>query len=339
MDTQHIKQMMQTTTIYDVLTRAVIPTSIAICANDGGEIVEMDLPFENGFGGYIMNPNIGRKVWDALGDKLSANEKSCPNAVTGNKFITLRLDGLNFSSVTSRLKNMNVFEKGYSKTFADMMISITNELCDKIQGVVFAFTQSDEITLVINQCAMNKHGEFNAHMFNGRRDKLNTSTSGYATMLFNRLVTQHILTSMRNVGATFDDIIDMLSSLPNIIFDCRMASYDTLMDAFELVIWRAYDCSVNGVSSGILMCDLPNSKCKIGLPTGNKLLYMHENALLPLQEHQAYGTFIKRVRNERVCQNIKSGAEHVKMVLQNEVVRGNVLVNIMNGTIVVTPPL
>eukprot|EP00971_Amphidinium_carterae_P062658 1240264-Amphidinium_carterae.1 len=34
-------------------------------------------------------------------------------------------------------------------------------------------------------------------------------------------------------------------------FDCRIASYESFEQAVSLLLWRAYDCGVNGVSDKV----------------------------------------------------------------------------------------
>ena len=99
-------------------------------------------------------------------------------------------------------------------------------------------TQSDEITLLFTPMPFNeKHQAHEPHMYNGRRDKLLTLCASLATLRFNR--------NMFLKGGV--EIMDKLPS--NIVFDARLGVYKTLSDAFELILWRSYDCAVNAVST------------------------------------------------------------------------------------------
>lgn len=80
-------------------------------------------------------------------------------------------------------------------------------------------------------------------------------------------------------------------------FDCRMASYDSFEEARALLMWRAYDCSVNGVSDAV-----HHSKGVEGRMTvvnqgmRAKLQWLDKHGKLPLAKHQAFGTYFIRVK-------------------------------------------
>lgn len=338
---------MTTETIYDVIERTNLPTCLYI--NDK----QIDLPFKQDETGFIMNPSISRKIWSNLGDKLSVGEKSCPYKVDGNKFITLRLDGKGFSHVTKRLKKMNLFAKGYSEEFGDIMTYITKKLCDRFDHfdqVLYAFTQSDEITLLIN-CAPIINNVQTSHDFDGRRDKLITHAASFASMYFNREIdkifvkkqlksTIEIVDKLSDLDFQKDNVMsiyqnglstDLIDKLPDIYFDCRMAQYDTLKEAFEMILWRAYDCAVNGVSSGVFMSGLPGAKTENKKHTDAKLLYLFQNKLLPMKNHQCYGTMFFREKKLREILNPITNEIEIKEKWQTTQIPGPVLVNLKKG--------
>ncbi|KAI9327562.1 hypothetical protein BDR26DRAFT_952672 [Obelidium mucronatum] len=47
---------------------------------------------------------------------------------------------------------------------------------------------------------------------------------------------------------------------PTVQFDARAAGWESLQDAFELILWRAQDCTVNGLSDAVHKSDLPEKK-------------------------------------------------------------------------------
>lgn len=305
--------------IYDVINYANLPTELFI--DD-----KVEMPFKQDDTGYVMNPKISRKIWNELGDKLSLNEKNCPAKVTGDKYITLRLDGKGFSNVTKRLRKMGIFSKGFSFEFADIMTTVTTKLCDKFGSVIWAFTQSDEITLVINKSSI-VNGKQISHEYDGRRDKLITHAAGLATMIFNRELVQLNLKNSETVGQP------QLDSYPDVFFDCRMAQYDTLKDAFELILWRAYDCSVNGVSSAVYMSGLPECKKESRKHTDAKLLFLYQNGCLPMPSHQAYGSLWKKIKLPTEVMNPLTKSTEIKDKWQLNKVNGHVIVNVKNKVI------
>ena len=76
-----------------------------------------------------------------------------------------------------------------------------------------------------------------------------------------------------------------------------MASYDSFEEAQSLLLWRAYDCSVNGVSDAVHNSGNFEGKkdiMKQGMHT--KLEWLQENGKLPLPKHQAFRTYFTRAR-------------------------------------------
>ena len=282
---------------------------------------------------YSENPIIGKHtVWDPLGTKVSRGEKLSPSNIPYDKFISIRLDGKNFSSVVPKLRSLCIFSSGYSLEFENIMKYLANFATKMFPDVLYVFTQSDEITIIIDTAPKNKDGEYMpnaAHEFSGRKDKLLSLASGIiSTKFYEQIV---LLIIKNNIGEPYQDIINIIESLPVITFDARIGMYSTLNDAFELVLWRAYDCSVNGLSQAIYNCTLPDSKQYTSRHRSDKINFLLENNLLPLTDHQAYGTLLQK--QIIVCENInrKTGLVNVKNKTVYSLVQGSVINNIKNN--------
>merc|ERR1712217_75433 len=88
------------------------------------------------------------------------------------------------------------------------------------------------------------------------------------------------------------DALDGLAELlPH--FDCRLGHYESWEEARALLMWRAYDCSVNGVSDAVYHTK-GSGKHVQSLGTREKLEWLMEASKLPLPRHQAYGTVLVR---------------------------------------------
>merc|ERR1712205_190275 len=85
-------------------------------------------------------------------------------------------------------------------------------------------------------------GEQQPHKRNGRVTKLTTLAAGFVTAHFNMLLAKHCNSS--NVA-----LDELAVILPH--FDCRLGQYKSWEEARSLLMWRAYDCSVNGVSDAV----------------------------------------------------------------------------------------
>lgn len=314
-------------TIYDIIARSNYP--------------ESELP------NYLATPIIGKaSCWTPLGDKLSANEKSCPNIIPPGKYYSIRADGKNFSScVIPILTKLGLFTPGYSVDFEQIMTLVTHKLCTRFRGVLYAFTQSDEITIIIDKVQQPKQGgqPEQVHEFGGRRDKLISLASSFITSEFTMdLVYMCLLKEMKKnpnsppivggyngnngngsfgssstIGSLGEDtvpksIIPLLLNLPPITFDARIGVYDTIKEAFELVLWRAYDCSINGVSQAVHYAVHKNifkghtKQSTQQLHQGEKLDLLNKHGLLPLRDHQAYGTLYVKTYCEKMAVNKKT---------------------------------
>ena len=89
-------------------------------------------------------------------------------------------------------------------------------------------------------------------------------------------------------------------------FDCRVGSWASWAEARSLLIWRAYDCSVNGVSDAVY--HIPGSGKQIQrLGKREKVEWLWVHGHLPLPRHQAYGAVLVRTRRRVDGLNPKTG--------------------------------
>lgn len=280
-----------TDAIYDVIFRSNYPEELTLL--------------------YKNNPIIGKATcWNPLGDKISAIEKSCPDIISPDKYFTIRLDGKTFGSVVHALRSMGIFSKGYSVEFENIMITIARYAAEAFKGVLYVFTQSDELTILVDKIRVPEGIVGTAqngyvHEHGGRRDKLETlSSSKVATKFLKEVIKLGLVKEVLGVND--------IDRLPDISFDARIGTYDTLQEAFELILWRAYDCSVNGLSQAIYLCGIPGAKSNNTKNSNEKLRYLLENNLLPLSNHQAYGTIFRREYVDTKFINEKTKEEHIK---------------------------
>ncbi|KAJ9456433.1 hypothetical protein DIPPA_21337 [Diplonema papillatum] len=246
---------------------------------------------------HSLPPFLPKARWGELGDFLKAKEAEPRRAADGSQWMTMRLDGNGFSKYTKYLKRKGVIEAGYAPAFGEAMQAACKAVMEKFAGWV-AYTQSDEMSVVIPPASVVR-GQQMPHPFNGRTQKVGSLAASYCSAVFNH----HIMTMW---NAKRDDPFPLEACA---IFDCRMAAYDTGIEACSLLWWRAYDSGINGVSDA---CHHQKGKvagAKEALAKGNdeKLLWLLQNDLLPLSPHQAYGTFFKKARVEHQGTNPLTG--------------------------------
>merc|ERR1712032_1701941 len=124
------------------------------------------------------------------------------------------------------------------------------------------------------------------HLRSGRVTKTATLAAGFATARF----LMSLSLCCQKKGVELDGLAQVLPH-----FDCRIGHYDSWAEARALLMWRAYDCSVNGVSDAVY--HIPGSGKQVqGLGKREKVEWLWKQGLLPLPRHQAYGTVLVRVK-------------------------------------------
>ena len=280
-----------------------------------------------------------RTAWGPLGDYLGGLEKDLSD-ISGDKFWTVRLDGKNFNSLYQQLQQMGLFSSGYSIEYEKIMQTVCQQLTNYFTNVLYAYTQSDEITLVFSSAPYNVTSQMHEpHLYNGRHDKMISLTSSLATQYFcKQLIQLHLQKSdhnnPENDSASFDQ-------LPIATFDARIAKYISLREAFQMILWRSYDCSVNSVSSALRLMynGQALSKSEInGLNTLKKALILYKESLLPqLTEHQKYGTLLYRGPKAALLTSAESETIEKKSKRRKlgepQVISGQTIVNVKEGKI------
>jgi len=183
------------------------------------------------------------------------------------------------------MRRKNILEKdGYSEVFASCMQSSLEALMEHFQARL-GYTQSDEMIVFIAPTRVVR-GEQQPHHRNGRVSKLTSLAASFVTAHF----IMQLAKKCQDRGVGLEDLSQVLPH-----FDCRVGHYASWEEAQALLLWRAYDCSVNGVSDAVYQT--PGSGQKIqSLGRQEKVAWLWEQGLLPLPRHQAYGTVLVRVK-------------------------------------------
>lgn len=106
--------------------------------------------------------------------------------------VIIRLDGKAFHTFTRG------FNKPYDVVLSNAMIRTMEHLCRNIQGCVFGYTQSDEITLVlVDYRTINTSAWFDNEV-----QKMCSVSASMATMAFNKFFGEEIKTFVNRCGIT-----------------------------------------------------------------------------------------------------------------------------------------
>lgn len=152
--------------------------------------------------------------------------------ICGNNNILVMLDGKNFSTLIK-----NNFKKPFDDEFIDMMNRTAQFLCNNVQGVKFAYVQSDEISLLITDYDTPETDT----PFGGRICKLQSILASLATSEFNRWFT------IWNLNKCYDNVNvgEFISKMKMAQFDCKVWSVPNQNDAYAWFLYRQLDCIRN----------------------------------------------------------------------------------------------
>lgn len=165
---------------------------------------------------------------DTLGDRMKGQYEDRTRFMLPRRTYTiLRLDGKAFHTYTRGLKKP--FD---NDLFEDMDAAIV-QLLPEIQGAVLAYTQSDEISVLVTDFAKPSTSAW----FDGNLQKMVSVASSIMTAEFNQLRRmRHFETqpSFANFSLAF--------------FDCRAFTIPDRIEVMNYFRWRQQDCVRNSVS-------------------------------------------------------------------------------------------
>lgn len=208
---------------------------------------------------------------DELGTRMKENyEMRSRTSLLRRTPVILRIDGKAFHS----------FTKGFQKPFDEVLIEAMQKtmqyLCKNIQGCVFGYTQSDEITLVLvdyqtlTSCAW----------FDYEVQKLCSVGASMATMYFNKAFSEIVqplldeadpLTVAFHSSAYTDDYLNRIEAYHNAMkkgamFDCRCFNVPE-EEVVNCVYWRQIDAMRNSIQmigqANFSHKELQNKTCRM----------------------------------------------------------------------------
>ncbi len=174
---------------------------------------------------------------DELGNRMKSNyENVTRNYLSRRTPVILRLDG----------KAFHTFTKGFDKPFDSVLVQAmqytTEQLCKNIQGCVFGYCQSDEISLLLlDYKKLNSDAWFDYNI-----QKCSSVAASLATNYFNFYLFDCI-TNFKSFEQ--DDKANFLSNkLFKASFDARIFNIPK-EEVVNYFIWRQNDCIRNAINS------------------------------------------------------------------------------------------
>lgn len=189
-------------------------------------------------------------VNDELGKRMKEYYESIPKTRLMRRCpVAIRIDG----------KAFHTFTRGFQKPFDEVLMTSMQEtmkyLCENIQGCVFGYTQSDEITLILidyqklNSCAF----------FDYEVQKMCSIAASMATMAFNKYFCDEVNKAYTYFTCTecgceyvkdidtFDKLFDnYFSKIGIAMFDARCFNIPK-EEVANLLYWRQLDATRNSI--------------------------------------------------------------------------------------------
>ncbi len=167
-----------------------------------------------------------------LGTRMKGYENVTRNYLTTGSPKVIRLD---MRAGHTFCRN---FKRPFDDVFSECMIYAAKALCAQIPGVMLAYTQSDEISLIIND--ISKRGKSNC-FFDGNISKIVSLSASICTLEFNRCFIDKVMTM--NL-ADLQIYKDMMWTAQ---FDSRVFCLPNIQEVHNYLIWRQQDATRNSI--------------------------------------------------------------------------------------------
>lgn len=184
-------------------------------------------------------------IRDDLGTRMKVFYENIPKTRLMRRTpVAIRLDG----------KAFHTFTKGFQKPFdfvlMDAMQKTMKYLCENIQGCVFGYTQSDEITLILVD-----YQKFTSDAwFDYEVQKLTSVSASMATMAFNKYFSENVEDVIK-YNSTHDSLVERKKGLLDNYISAveRGACFDARCfnipkeEVTNLIYWRQLDATRNSI--------------------------------------------------------------------------------------------
>lgn len=186
-------------------------------------------------------------VNDCLGNRMKEFYENVPKTRLMRRMpVVIRIDGKAFHTFTRG------FQKPFDKVLGNAVVRTMEYLCKNIQGCVFGYTQSDEITLLLIDYQMFD----TCAWFDYEVQKMCSISASMATMAFNRYFSIEVSDYCNNIPRDEDGNLDselydqwkvyLKAVDKGAMFDSRCFNIPK-EEACNLVYWRQLDATRNSI--------------------------------------------------------------------------------------------
>lgn len=187
---------------------------------------------------------------DALGTRMKTFYEAIPKTQLMRRTpVAIRIDGKAFHTFTRG------FQKPFDKVLGNSMVRTMEYLCQNIQGCVFGYTQSDEITLILIDYQTFETDAW----FSYEVQKMCSIAASMATMAFNKYFAEEIWNENSSwkcsmtpqsveVQKEHQDYMNRLraAAAKGAMFDARVFNIPK-EEVTNLVYWRQVDAARNSI--------------------------------------------------------------------------------------------
>lgn len=224
----------------------------------------------------------------SLKEKCYAYQQEVNYFLDSEKYILAHIDGRSFSKMIK-----NKFKKPFDDVFINAMNETAIYLCKSVQGCIFAYTQSDEISLIIR-----KNDPEGDVFFDGRMCKMQSIIASLATSRFTQVMMENLLKTVPTCASSenvIDMCIDAVKNSPLYQFDCKVWNVDSANDAMAWILFRNIDC-VRNSKQQTAQTYLPHKKL-MSLNTDEQISLLKQEKNVDwndFDDGKKYGRFIKK---------------------------------------------
>lgn len=178
---------------------------------------------------------------DSLGTRMKTYYEEVPKFRLYRRTpVAIRIDG----------KAFHTFTRGFKKPFDEILIKSMQQtmlyLCENIQGCVLGYTQSDEITLILQDYKTLTTSAW----FDYEIQKICSISASMATMAFNKFFEQNVYDE-NPLGSVNSENCELINTYINAIkkgamFDARCFNIPK-EEVTNLIFWRQLDAARNSV--------------------------------------------------------------------------------------------
>lgn len=168
---------------------------------------------------------------DSLGDRMKGYEGVSRYELMRRTPVIIRIDGKAFHTWTRQLKDIDDGLKNdpFSVMMNQAMVKTTKLLVENIQNAKFGYTQSDEISILLNDWTKHETDQW----FAGGVQKIASVAASMATAYFNQAIKEL-------------DPFKSVEGLKPAFFDARVFNVP-MNEVTNYFIWRQQDASRNSV--------------------------------------------------------------------------------------------